>query len=267
MIEKISRIFAFLKRYIKHPLYIVVYACTYFLKGFALNTQFYSNEELIDLLKKGKSIIRLGDGDIVSIPLDIENCYHRFDQELKDMYTTIIKNYHKNSPYILSVPIFINKTNTELKNLGKRKLEWGLPMKVMFMLNFNKDCPYADAHNFYYDNYFDNVIAPLFKDRKAIFITNKKTIEKQKGNKNLPWQDVIYVESPEVNAMDAYEGIKCNLDKVLVGIDRNDVVIFAAMGPVGKYIVYEYANKGYQGIDIGKVSEVMFTGESIQYLI
>ena len=140
-------------------------------------------------------------------------------------------------------------------------------MKVMFLLRFNKNCPYADAHNFYYDNYFENVIAPLFKDKRVVFITNKKTIEKQKGNKNLLWQDAMYVESPEINAMDTYEDIKHNLDKALNGIDKKNVVIFGAMGPVGKYIIYEYANKGYQGVDIGKVSEVMFTGESIQYLI
>ena len=124
-----------------------------------------------------------------------------------------------------------------------------------------------DAHNFYYDNYFEQTIAPLFASKKVIFITNKKTINKQKGNKNLLWQDAIYIESPEINAMDAYENIKRNLDKTLNGIGKNDVVIFSAMGPVGKYIVYEYANKGYQGIDIGKVAEVMFTGESIAYLI
>ena len=90
MAKKISRILAFLKRYIKHPLYIIVYVSVYFLKGFAFKIQFYTNEELVDLLRRGKSIIRLGDGDIVSIPLDIENCYHRSDQKLKDMYATII---------------------------------------------------------------------------------------------------------------------------------------------------------------------------------
>lgn len=267
MNKKISKIFAFLKRYAKHPLYVTLYGCTFFLKGFGLKIQFYNNEELLGLLKRGKSIIRLGDGDIVSIPLDLENCYHRSSKELKDMYTTIIKNYHKDSPYILSVPKFLNMTNTELKNLGERKLEWCLPMKVMFVLNFNKDYAYADAHNFYYDNFFEKLIDPLFREKRVIFISNRKTIEKQKRNKNLPWRDVVYVESPEVNAMDAYIDIKHNLNKALIGTDKKDVVIYNAMGPVGKYIVYEYANRGYQGIDIGKVSEVMFTGESIQYLI
>lgn len=267
MTKKISRIFAFLKRYIKHPLYIIVYACTYFLKGFASKIQFYTDEEMIDFLKKGKSIIRLGDGDIVHIQLGIDNPCQHPDKRLRDMYTTIIINYKKNSSYILSVPIFLNKTNSELRSLGKRKLEWGLPMKVMFFLCFNKNIPYMDAHNFYYDNYFEQTVAPIFKNRKAIFVTNKTTIGKQKNNKNLPWQDAIYIESPGSNAMDKYEDIKRALDKVLTGFDKNSVVVFYAMGPVGKYLAYEYANRGYQGIDIGKVSEVMFTGESIQHHI
>lgn len=267
MRKKVSRIFEFLKRYTKHPLYIFVYALAYFMRGFECKIRFYSDDEVIDLLKKGKSIIRLGDGDIVNIPLDIENCYHRPDQKLKDMYSEIIKNYSAGGSYVLSVPIFLNMTNTNLAKLGKGKLEWGLPMKVMFFLRFNKNCSYMDAHNFYYDNYFEGMIAPLFKDRLAIFITNKKTIEKQKNNKSLLWQDAVYIEAPEIDAMDEYENIKRNLNRVLEGIDKNKVVIFAAMGPVGKYLVYEYANMGYQGVDIGKVSEVMFTGESIQYLI
>lgn len=244
-----------------------MYASVYFLKGFAFKVKFYSNNEIINLLQKGKSVIRLGDGDIVHIQLALDNTYHRPDQRLKKMYKTIIKNYHEGGSYVLSIPRFVNYTNLELKNLGERKLEWGLAMKVMFFLSFNKNCPYMDAHNFYYDNYFEQTIAPLFASKKVIFITNKKTINKQKGNKNLLWQDAIYIESPEINAMDAYENIKRNLDKTLNGIGKNDVVIFSAMGPVGKYIVYEYANKGYQGIDIGKVAEVMFTGESIAYLI
>ena len=132
--KKIFRIFAFLKRYIKHPLYIIVYASVYFLKGFAFKVKFYSNNEIINLLQKGKSVIRLGDGDIVHIQLALDNTYHRPDQRLKKMYKTIIKNYHEGGSYVLSIPRFVNYTNLELKNLGERKLEWGLAMKVMFFL-------------------------------------------------------------------------------------------------------------------------------------
>ncbi len=267
MLQLITKPFAFIKRYRKHPLYMLVYVLGFFQKNFASHIYFYTDEELVELLKEGKTIIRLGDGDIVSIQLDLENCYHISDKRLKDMYATLIREYKNGSPYILSVPVFVNTKNTDLKKLGKGKLQWGMAMKTMFFLKFNKDVPYMDAHNFYYDNYFEGKIAPLFIDKQVVFITNRNTIEKQKNNPNMPWKNAIYVESPFVDAMNSYEAIKKDLDQKISQYNKKDIVIFAAMGPVGKYILYEYAEKGYQGIDIGKVCEVMFTGESIQYMV
>jgi hypothetical protein len=267
LIHRSKRVISFLQRYQKYPLFIPIYGITYFLKGFSLHAHFLTNEEVVEELKKGKSIIRLGDGDIVNIQLDMDNCYHKPSERLKEMYRTIIMSYSKKSPYMLSVPIFINKTNKELKALGPRKLEWGLPMKIMFLLQFNRKAPYMDAHSFYYDNYFESVVAPLFLNKKVIFIANGKTIEKQKANEKLPWKDAIFIESPATDAMDAYESIQEKLDNALATIGKENAVIFFAMGPVGKGMAYEYAHKGYQSIDIGKVCEVMFTGESIQYLI
>jgi hypothetical protein len=263
----IPRFFRFVKRYYRHPVFLITYLSTYFLKGFAFNVHFYTQEELLSLIRKGKSVIRLGDGDMVVTQLGMENAYHRDDARLRKMYKTIIGEYKENSPCILSVPRFINFTNRELDALGPGKLSWGVPMKVMFLLQFNKKAPYMDAHNFYYDNYMEGTIAPLFKDRKVIVVTRKETIDKQKNNPNIPWKDIVYIESPALHAMDKYEEVKENLDKALSGLSPKEVVIFFAMGPVGKCILYEYAHKGYQGIDIGKGVEVMFTGESIEYMI
>ncbi len=267
LIRIFKRISAFVYRYRKYPLFIPVYGIVYFMKGFSLHARFYTDEELLSELAKGKSIVRLGDGDIINIQFDMDNCYHRSDKRLRHMYKEIIETYNTKSPYILSVPIFMNTTNAELKALGPRKLEWGIPMKIMFMLQFNRSMPYMDAHNFYYDNYLEQTIAPLFKDKQLIVITNRRVIDKQKNNPRLPWNNIIYIEAPEINAMDAYESIKQQLDEIFSGKDKKKFVMFVAMGPVGKYIVYEYAHRGYQGIDIGKGVETMFTSESIQYLI
>lgn len=267
MKNKIQKAFGFIKRYYKHPLFMIVYLFAISSKTFAFKIRFYTDAELIDLLKKGKSIIRLGDGDIVCIPLDLENAYHRLDNRLKEMYREIIQEYTVESSYVLSVPIFVNKTNKEIAALGPGKLNWGISMKSMFFLQFHKNVPYMDAHNFYYDNYFESTIAPLFLGRRAIFVTNKRVIDKQKANTQLPWKDMVCIEAPELHAMDAYERIKRELDEAVKGYEKDKIVIFFAMGPVGKYITYEYANRGYQGIDLGKGAEVMFTGESIQYLI
>lgn len=266
IISRIKGIFLSKLYLAKHPLYTLTFCSLFLFGNMRMKASFFTDDEISAALKEGKSIIRLGDGDIVNIQLGMENCYHRDDENLLRMYREIIAEYSTTSPYILSVPKFVSYTNKELSALGKGKLNWGNRMRSMYFLRFNKNCRYMDAHNFYYDDYFTNRVAPILNNKKIICITNKRTIEKQRANQAIPWKNIVYIESPEVNAMDAYENILSVLDKELGG-DKENTVILAAMGPVGKYIVFQYAKMGYQGIDIGKVVEVMFTGESIQYMI
>lgn len=253
------------RRLFAHPLYTITYGMFFFSKNFTFPIHLYTPEEVIEHVKKGKSLIRLGDGEMSTIPLGLKNAYQTPGRTIKKMLHTIVRKYSSDSPYILSVPRFLTVPNTELRMMGK--LHVWLPTKVMFLLRFDKHVPYMDAHNFYYDNYFEGVIAPILKDKRIICITNKKTIEKQRKNPNLPWKDVLYVESPEYDALDAYGDMTSAIDREIQKYDKKDVVILVAVGPIGKYLVYEYANRGYQGLDIGKVAEVMFTGESIQYMI
>lgn len=253
------------KKYLlKHPIYVLTCVIFYFLKDFRIKINFYSDKEIVEGLKQGKSIIRFGDGDIVNILLGMENIYHRDDKNLRKMYEEIVSSYTKKSEYIFSVPRFITMNHKELIALGEGKLNWGVRMKAMFFLHFNKNVSYMDAHNFYYDNYFATVFAPVFKDKKVICLTNKRVIEDQRKNKAIPWKDIFYIESPEINAMDAYERIVTSLGEELSKYNKQDVVIFAAMGPVGKCIIFKYAQKGYQGIDIGRGLEVMYKDESLE---
>ena len=265
MVVDFPRIINFLKRYLfRHPLYMSVYTFAFFLEGFSFKTHFYTADELTKLIEEGRSLIRLGDGEI-NLFHGFKNHYHTFSPRLKSMIREIITSYSPKSLYVLSLPRFINVSNQELKKMGKFNV-W-LPLKVIFFLLFPKKVSYMDAHNFYYDDYFEKFIAPLFIDKKIICVTNKKTIEKQRKNVKLPWKNIVYIETPETDAIDAYEDIVSCIDKKIEKDNPENVVFFVAMGPVGKYLIYEYANKGYQGIDIGKVAEVMFTGESVQYLI
>lgn len=263
---KVKRIISFVLRYVfTHPIYAVMYGVCLLRKNFVFNIHLYTPEEIALMIKNGKSVIRLGDGEISTIPLGLPNCYQEPNKVIKKMLRTIVRDYTAHCPYVLSVPRFINMKNSELKSIGKLYV-W-LPIKVMFLLRFNKKTSYMDAHNFYYDNYFDTIVAPIIKNKKIICVTNKKTIEKQKKNINLPWREIFYVECPEYDALDSYDTITTSIDTFATQYDKRDIVILVAVGPVGKYLAYEYAHKGYQSLDIGKVAEVMFTGESIQYLI
>jgi len=241
-----------------------VYGIGYFAKDFSFNVHFYSALELTEALKAGKSLIRFGDGEI-NLMLDLRNHYHSFDPTLKKMMNCIVSNYSEQSSYILSVPKFINMSNEELKRINRFNV-W-LPLKTMFLLRFPKNIAYMDAHNFYYDNYFETVIAPIFKEKKVVFITNKDTIQKQVHNQHFLWPNAIMVEAPASDAIKQYDDLTFKIDSVLKQLDSKETVLFFAFGPVGNYIQYIYAQKGYQSIDVGRAAEIMFTDDSIEHVI
>lgn len=260
-----KRIVQFLSRYLlKHPIYVIVYAATYFSKDFSFREHFFAKHEVSELVRRGKSIIRFGDGEI-NLMLDLKNHYHKFSPELKKMMKDIVCSYGKDSPYVLSLPKFINFTNDALKKIGKFNV-W-LPLKTVFWLEFYKGVGYMDAHNFYYDGYFEQVVAPEIRDKKIIYITRKETIEAQVRNKDIPWNVFGSIETPEEDALLSYGKIKESLDSILAGVSKEEVVLLVGMGPVGKYLIFEYAKRGIQGIDVGVAIEKIFTEKSLEYRI
>lgn len=261
----LKRIINFLNRYIlKHPVYVFVYSVVYFFNGFSFKTHLYTKKEISNFIKNGKSIIRFGDGEI-NLLLDLKNHYHSFDKRLKIMMKEIVSSYSVNSPYILSVPRFIKVNNYDLKKIGKFNV-W-LPLKVVFFIMFPKNVGYMDAHSFYYDNFFEDTVFPFVKNKKVICITNKKTFEIQKQNKNFPWKNMLFVEAPSEEALRFINVIKDGIDKEIFCLSKKDILLIFAMGPVGKFLAYEYSKKEYQCIDIGVSLETIFTEKSIENTI
>lgn len=254
----------FLKRYIQRPWYIAIYPFFYFSKRAVFPVRFFSEQELVDNLKRGRSLIRMGDGEI-NFFIGLGNPYQKYDRRIEKMLSEVVSKYGPNSPYMLGVSQPITLPNWELKQLGRFKV-WQ-PFKIIFTLFFPKNVGYADTHQFYYDNYFENIVAPVFKDKQVILITRQETLDKQSNNPNLPWKDIETVASPAGDALTVYEQLKSNLIQTLKGRAKNNTVLFFAVGPTGKYLMYELSKEGWQCLDIGKRTEVMFTGESIEYLI
>lgn len=260
-----KRVIKFLNQYLfKYPDYVFFYALFSWQKDFTLKVSLLNDNEVKESVKKGKSFIRFGDGEI-NVLLGLRNHYQNFSPRLQKMLNEVVLNYSHKCDYILGVPRFVNVTNKELRHMGKLRV-W-LPLKIIFLLRFNRQISYMDSHNFYYDDYFERVIVPEILDKNIIIVTKKETITQLQRNKKLPWENIIYIETPENNALDFYDDIKKSIDSKLEGQDKRNVVLLFAMGPLGKYLIYEYAKSGVQCLDIGKVAEVMFTDVSISYLI
>lgn len=263
--EIVSRGLRFFRRYVfTNPRYTFSYLMAFWCRGFQFDVRLYSEQELITELRNGKSLIRLGDGEI-NLMLGLRNHYQNFSPVLQKVLLDIVKDYDNNSPYILSVPRFVNCSNVELKEMGK--LQVWLPLKVMFGMYFKDRLPYLDAHSFYYDEYFERAVGSVVLNKHVVLITKQETIDKQQANPNIPWSKVSYVPAPSDEALSSYESIKEKIEAAISSIESRDIVLLFALGPVGKQLVLEFANREVQSIDIGKVAEVMYTGESIAYII
>ncbi len=259
-----SRALRFLRRYLfEDPLYVLVYSFGLLMPRFVSSIYFYTEEEIFDQLKQGKSILRIGDGEI-NLLLGLRNHYQSFNRRLQADMRAMVRGYSVDAPYILSVPRFVNVSNSELKDMNKFHV-W-LPLKVMFWLYFKKKTPYLDAHAFYYDGYFERVISPYLQGRKVFLVTREETIKRQLANKALPFKFTPIVV-PEQELLSQQDVVQARIMATVGESERESSTILFAAGPVGKVICYFLAQKGIQGLDIGKVAEVMHFGDSIESLV
>lgn len=263
--EIFYRGFRFVRRYLfTNPKYVFAYLLIFWQRDFSFQTHLLSEQEFIAELKNGKSLIRFGDGEI-NLMLGLSNYYQNYSPVLKrDMYN-IVNLYNSKSPYILAIPKFVNCPNSELKSIGKLYV-W-LPFKTMFWLYFNKKTSYLDAHSFYYDGFFERTVGLSIINKHVVLITNQQTIFKLKANPNIPWSKVSYVCVPDKEALSLYESIKIKIEEIVILSKSEEVVLLFAMGPVGKKIALEFSQSNIQSIDIGKVAEVIYSGESIAHIV
>ncbi len=240
------KVIKFFKNYLfKDPIFVFKYFLAYFQSGYVPQAKFYTVEEFMQEIKKGKSFIRIGDGEIGLLHhRDIS--YQKADPLLISKLTEIIESYgkennsneqkqtdksfnfknnnkinkdpetdnNKESNYILSIPIFVNTSNKDLENT-KGKLSCWLPLKVEFFRRFNRDMKYFDAHAFYRKGFFESHMYEYLKDKKLIINTNKQNIENQKENIEKRFNVIEWIEAKSPNPFDNYEETKEKIQNIV----------------------------------------------------
>jgi hypothetical protein len=258
----LRRGFGFLARYgFRYPWYVVAYAVLYVTNS-RTTASFYDDAQLQALFLEGKSFIRLGDGEI-NLLLGLRNVYQAFSESLREGMRSLIRDYRADCPYVLGIPRSITRTNRELAE--RNRLHIWMPFKVFFWWMFPKTVSYMDAHAFYYDRYFERVFAPLMLDKHVIVVTNAGIIQKMRMNARIPWKHMDYIETPAEQALGAYETIAGEIARKVVR--KEQAVLLFGLGPLGKTMMKEYSEKGYQSIDVGRGLEAMFTDESLESLV
>jgi len=245
----------FHKYLLKEPKYLLYYFF-YYVFDWRNSCMFYNGKELVGMLSAGRSIIRMGDGEL-ALMRGLSIGYQKYNKSLKDDLYRIVINYNSNSPYILSIPIFVNYSNNELKNfrdsagiLHNRRMVW-TPLRSLYGMIFNKKVKYGDAHFFYRDGNFQKYILPYLRKKKIVVIA-KESIKEKVMRSDIGGNVVSYISCPDVDAY--YE--KDNLIEALrfgLGQTREDIgnIVIVLSAGLAKVIAFYLSNAGYQVIDIG----------------
>lgn len=251
------------KRYlVKDTAYLLLYLYRYFQNNHRNNCKFYTEEEFVHLIGKGKSIIRIGDGEIGLLHF-LPVIYQIYSDAIRNDFKKIIQDYNDDSDYLLLIPTFVNYTNAELKRTNHFKIYRQL--KITYELLFNKNAKYFDQLAFYKDVNFKKLILPYIKTKKVIIVTNRENKEKI-ASSPLSSNEYFYVTCENENTYESRLIIQNDIIDIIyrTGLPKNNFVILMSAG-LSKTIIYDLSSEGYQVLDIGKGLESYYTETSIEY--
>jgi len=210
-----------------------------------------------DYLKEtNKSIIRLGDGEI-SLLFGKSIIWQKYDYFLEQDLIKLIKNYDKNSPYLLCLPTdFIQATNKKLKKTNR--LDIWLPFKIMYMSIFPKNNIYGNGLLFRLMDYFSINLKFAYEDKNIIFVANEEVIEfaDLKTSKKF----IKIIPKTQRNSYFEKDEIMNQIYNNMIQFEKTDVVILLSCGPLAKVLAYEISNLGYRALDLGFMFEMPYIG-------
>jgi len=265
MIKTIKKFCGATRKYLfRDTRYFFLYIYRYFQDNYKNNCNFYSDEEFVQQIKSGRSLLRIGDGEIILLHF-LPLAYEIYSDAIRNEFLKIIKEYSDNSKYILMIPLFVNYTNTAIKK--RNQFRCWMPLKVTYELIFNKKAKYFDQHIFYKDGGFERLILPYIKTKQVIIVTIKEHVEAIEKSP-LASDKYLYVISKKGNAYEARNEIQNDIINLIdkKGLKKENVVILMSAG-LAKTIIHDMSNMGYQLFDIGKGLESYYQGISIQKAI
>lgn len=245
-------------------MFLVTCVTGYLRRDFPVSRQFLSREGVARALAAGKSLVRIGDGEI-GLLNGKGIGFQAFDERIQESLSRAINDYRPDSPYLIALPQrYLLRSNRQLRALGMLRL-W-LPLKAMVAARFPREPEYADAHLFYYHDGFEKTVRPAVSGRPAVFLVNGRVAAALTANPPIWGARIEVIVTREEHAFAEIDDLRRELSQVLakVAADGNAPMVLCSCGPAGKVLVLECAEKGIQAIDLGAGIEVLLTGAGIE---
>ena len=205
----------------------------------------------ISLVRKGKSIIRYGDGEFriikgYSIP------YQKYSKDLQKRLKDLLSIKNQDTLICLPETFSSLKKYTFMESIFWRKYMTQNRNFIYGLISLNKTYgssffsrPYLRYKN--HDN-AENIFNEIKKIwyKKNILIIEGEGTRFGVGNNLLDaTNSVIRIICPGINAFDKYKEI------IKIAIKHKREIVLVALGPTAKPLVYGLAKEGVQAIDVG----------------
>ncbi len=263
MLQYLERALRFVGRNIfRNTSYFIAYAVGFLRTDFRLFPNYFTETELLAALQSGKSLIRLGDGEVYIMNFGSVH-YQKYTPRLRVYFLEMVREYREDSPYLLGIPQeYMSKSNTELRAVNL--LHCWLPFKVTYQRLFTTKAKYFDAHVFYRGNSFQKMLEGILVDKKVLLIASRDNwlLMKEAGmdqKLNVEW-----IECPSSNAFDEFDSLLQQILERIAEDTIDEYRVLASAGPASKALVYELSKKGIIAYDLGKGIEAVYRPNTIE---
>lgn len=228
----------------------------YAFSSYRIKGKFLSLKGTLEYMKKtNKSVIRLGDGEILLLR-GKSMMWQKYSDRLNQELLKIITQYEENSPYLLCIPNHrIQTSNKELRKTNKAKM-W-TPFKILFMSLFPKKRTYGNAMLFRFLGYLSIEVSDIFEDKNIIYVANEQNLDI--ANLKTSKEFITIIPKTQKNSYSEKTELLNRIHEKMVKFEKSEVIIFLSCGPLAKILTYELSFTGYRVIDIGYFFEMYQT--------
>lgn len=259
----IKKIYQFVLGGVKNDLSVLsLYLLSFFTDSEPTPIRTIDEHRLQEIVKSGKSLIRLGDGEVM-LMMGRDIHYQTASRELTSGLRKIIEEYRDEKAYCIGVPTEQIEASQENLITQSRLRIWRL-FRVFFKHRFHTKEEYYSAVLFYHHGVFEKIITPTLQNKNLICVSRQGVLDEtllsylRKFTTNV--ESVVVPDKESYSVID--ETKKQISEKIRQHPELTPIILLAA-GPASKIIAYDFTKLGIQALDIGLGMEII--GRNIDY--
>ncbi len=215
-----------------------------------------SEDTISYLLENEKSFIRWGSGESSHV-LGGANPTQKYDPKLSKSLFDILRNYNKDSKYLLGAPsIYLKSSYQDFKKLGRKKIQLWRSTRYLFDKYADNTIIYGDAFVFRNERRIElKKIEKIWKDKKVVLVAGSRRYYESLIEYSSV-ADALFIQTAKYNS---FSNINVTLQSIIEVVKKlgplKNVRVLVTTGPSSRVIVNELCKYDIISYDTGNLFE------------